>query len=143
MVRLVLDTAVVVAATRSEAGASRQLLLAALEKRFELLLSVPLALEYEAVLKRPEQIAASHGTVQEIDKLLAALIAGARPVYRSFFWRPLLRDADDDMVLEAALSGRADLLVTFNLRDFEPAASNLGISVVTPRDALKRIREEK
>ena len=41
------------------------------------------------------------GTVQEIDKLLAALIAVARPVYRSFFWRPLLRDADDDMVLEA------------------------------------------
>ena len=138
-----LDTAVIVAATRSDAGASRQLLLAALDKRFELLLSAPLALEYEAVLKRPEQIAASRGTAQEIDELLAALIAVARSVYRSFFWRPLLRDADDDMVLEAALSGHADLLVTYNLRDFEPTASNLGISVVMPREALKRIKEEK
>jgi putative PIN family toxin of toxin-antitoxin system len=143
MVRIVLDTAVIVAATRSDAGASRQLLLAALSECFELLLSVPLALEYEAVLKRPEQIAASRGTIQEIDKLLAALIATARPVHRPFLWRPLLRDADDDMVLETALSGRADLLVTFNLRDFEPAATHLGVSVVTPRDALKRIKEER
>jgi putative PIN family toxin of toxin-antitoxin system len=143
VVRFVLDTAVIVAATRSDAGASRQLVLAALDKRFELLLSVPLALEYEAVLKRPEQIAASRGTVEEIDKLLAALVAVATPVYRSFFWRPLLRDADDDMVLETALSGHADLLVTYNLRDFEPTVSDLGIGIVTPRDALKRIKEER
>lgn len=141
--RFVLDTAVIVAAIRSDAGASRQLVLAALDGRFELLLSVPLALEYEAVFKRPEQIVASHATVQEIDKLLAALIAVARPVYRLFFWRPLLRDADDDMVLETALSGHADLLVTYNLRDFEPTASDLGISVVTPRDALRQIKEER
>ncbi len=108
-----------------------------------MLLSVPLVLEYEAVLKRPEQITASGGTVQEIDKLLAALIAVAKPVYRSFFWRPLLRDADDDMVFETALSGHADLLVTFNLRDFEPTASDLGISVVAPQYALKQIKEER
>ena len=143
VVRFVLDTAVIVAATRSDAGASRQLVLAALDRRFEMLLSVPLVLEYEAVLKRPEQITASGGTVQEIDKLLAALIAVAKPVYRSFFWRPLLRDADDDMVFETALCGHADLLVTYNLRDFEPTASDLGISVVPPRDALKRIKEER
>lgn len=143
MVRFVLDTAVIVAATRSDAGASRQLVLAALQRRFELLLSVPLVLEYEAVLKRPAQLSASHRTIQEIDKLLAALIAVSRPVYRSFFWRPLLRDADDDMVLETALSGHADLLVTFNVRDFEPAASDLGVSVVTPRNALKQIKEER
>lgn len=132
-----------VAATRSSEGASRQLLLAALDKRFELLLSVPLTLEYEAVLKSPEQIRASRGTIQEIDNLLAALIAVARPVHRSFFWRPLLRDVEDDMVLETALGGNADLLVTFNLRDFEPAASALGMVVVAPRDALRRIKEEK
>ena len=140
--RLVLDTAVIVAASRSDAGASRQLVLAALGKRFELILSVPLVLEYEAVLKRPAQLTALHGTVQEIDKLLDALISVAKPVYRSFFWRPLLRDADDDMVLETALSGHADLLVTFNQRDFEPRSSALGIDVVSPREALKRIKEE-
>jgi predicted nucleic acid-binding protein len=104
---------------------------------------VPLVLETEAVLKRPEQIEASRGTVRENETLLIALIAVARPVYRSFFWRPPLRDADDDMVLETALNGHADLLVTFNLRDFEPAASDLRISVVAPRVALNQIKEEK
>lgn len=137
-----LDTSVVVAAARSGAGASSQLLLAALEKRFELLLTVPLALEYEAVLKRPEQIAASRATVQQIDTLLEALIAVSTPVHRAFFWRPLLRDPDDDMVLETALSGKTDLLVTFNVRDFQPTASNLGIDVLTPPKALKKIEEE-
>ena len=141
--RLVLDTAVLVAASRSDAGASRQLVLAALEKRFELLLSVPLVLEYEAVLKRPAQLAASHGTVQEIDKLLDALISVSRPIHRSFRWRPLLRDANDDMVLETALSGHADLLVTFNRKDFEPGSSALGIEVASPREAWNRIKEEK
>jgi predicted nucleic acid-binding protein len=56
--RYVLDTDVIVAALRSKQGASRQLLLAALNKRFELLLSVPLILEYEAVLTRAEHLAA-------------------------------------------------------------------------------------
>ena len=135
-----LDTSVVVAATRSDSGASRQVLRAALERRFEPLLSVALALEYEAVLKRPEQLAVSRGTTEEIDKLLNGLIAVATPVYRSFFWRPLLPDANDDLVLEAALSGHADLLVTFNRRDFEIAESAWGVLVVTPQQALKQIR---
>lgn len=141
--RLVLDTSVVVAATRSDAGASRQLLVAALERRFELLLSVSLALEYEAVLKRREQIAVSRATVQDIDRLLNALVAVSIPAHRVFFRHPLLRDADDEMVLETALSGNADLLVTFNKKDFQPIAPDLGIAIVSPREALKRITEER
>ena len=85
----------------------------------------------------------SHGTVQEIDKLLDALISVAKPVYRSFSWRPLLRDADDDMVLETAMSGHADLLATFNQRDFEMGSSAWGIEVVSPRETLGRIKEER
>ncbi len=138
--RTVLDTAVLVAAIRSNKGASHQLVLAALENGFDLLLSVPLVLEYEAVLKRPEHLKASGGTTLDIDKLLDALIAMANPVYRAFFWRPLLRDANDDMVLEAAMSGHADSIVTFNRRDFEPAASQLGIAIVSPQEALGEIR---
>lgn len=137
-----LDTSVVVAATRSDAGAARQLLLAALQGRFALLLSVALALEYEAVLKRPEQLAASRGTREQIDTLLDALVAVARPVYRRFYWRPLLRDANDELVLEIALCGGADLLVTFNRRDFEPASAAWGIAVVTPQEALRQINRK-
>ena len=75
--------------------------------------------------------------------MLDALIARSKPVKRTFFWRPLLRDSNDDMVLETALSGLADLLVTFNERDFRLAASMVGVELLTPREALKRIKEEK
>jgi predicted nucleic acid-binding protein len=91
LVRIVLDTNVVIAALRSNAGASRQLLLFALRKRFELLLSVPLMLEYEAVLKRPEHLRTAGATRANIDGILAALAAVGVPVTPSFSWRPELQ----------------------------------------------------
>ena len=51
MIRVVLDSDVVFAGVRSAIGASRQLLLAALDGRLILLLSTALMLEYEMVLK--------------------------------------------------------------------------------------------
>jgi putative PIN family toxin of toxin-antitoxin system len=139
---VVLDTAVIVAAARSNQGASRLLLRWALEKRFVVVLSVPLALEYESVLKRPEQLAVSGGTVEQIDRLVNALIGVAIPAHRAFLRQPLLPDADDDMVLEAALSGRADLLVTFNRKHFSPTVSGWELQVVTPREAIQQIRRK-
>ena len=55
-----------------------------------------------------------------------------------FLWRPQLTDADDEMVLETAVNGRAEAIVTFNRRDFEPAASRFGIAVLAPGEALHR-----
>jgi predicted nucleic acid-binding protein len=54
-------------------------------------------------------------------------------------WRPRLRDADDDMVLEAAANGRADAIATFNTRDFAGVASEFGIAVLTPAEILRRL----
>ena len=68
--RYVLDTDVVVAAMRSSQGASRQLLLEALSDRFELLLSVALILEYEAVLTRPAQLTACGISKAEAGRVL-------------------------------------------------------------------------
>src|SRR6266478_5297921 len=76
----VLDTDVMFAALRSDRGASRQLLLAALNQQFELLLSVPLILEYEAVLTRPQHLAACGLSSAEIGRVLDDLAAVARPV---------------------------------------------------------------
>jgi putative PIN family toxin of toxin-antitoxin system len=116
---MVLDTTVVVAGLRSATGASRQLLLAALAKRFELLLSVPLFIEYEAVLTRAEHLKAAGVKAAEVRELLDALASVAEPVVPNFRWRPMLRDPNDDMVFEAAFNGAADLLVTFNKTDFQ------------------------
>lgn len=138
--RIVLDTAVIVAALRSAAGASRQLLLAALEKKFELLLSVPLMIEYESVLTRKEHLRAAGLKTAGVKELLDALAAVAQPVMPGFRWRPMLRDPNDDMVFEAALNGQADLLVTFNKRDFESSALR-NLRIVSPGEALRELRK--
>lgn len=135
-----LDTDVVVAALRSDQGASRQLLLAALDKHFVLILSVPLMLEYEAVLTRPEHLAACGVSRAEIGRVLDDLAAVAEPVKITFRWRPNLPDPDDDMVLETAVNGNADAIVTFNVRHFEPASKNFDCAVLLPREALQKIR---
>jgi putative PIN family toxin of toxin-antitoxin system len=136
----VLDTDVLVAALRSSRGASRQLLLGALDRRFELLLSVPLILEYEAVLSRPEHLAACALSGEEIGRVLDDLASVARPVNLSFRWRPKLPDPNDDMVLETAVNGHADAIVTFNKRDFEGTSRNFDCAVILPRTALEEMR---
>lgn len=136
----VIDTDVVVAALRSDQGASRQLLLAALNRQFELLLSVPLILEYEAVLTRPEHLRAFGLTTAEVGGFLDDLVAVARPVRLAFRWRPMLPDADDDMVLETALNGSATAIVTFNQSHFVGAMRHFECGVILPATALTRIR---
>ena len=136
----VLDTDVIVAALRSDKGASRQLLLAALNQQFELLLSVPLILEYESVLTRPEHLAACRLSSTEVGRVLDDLAAVARPVRLAFRWRPRLSDPDDDMVLETAINGSASAIVTFNQRDFVAGAKGFGCAVIRPATALQQVR---
>jgi putative PIN family toxin of toxin-antitoxin system len=140
-VSYVLDTDVLVAAFRSDQGASRQLLLRTLERRFELLLSVPLLLEYEAVLTRPEHLAVCMLSAGEVERVLDDLASVARQVRLAFRWRPKLRDANDDMVLETAVNGGADAIVTFNRRDFEEAREEFDFALILPRQALDEIKE--
>ena len=73
-----------VAAIRSDAGASRRLLVAALEHRFTLLLSVALMVEYEAVMTRAQHLAASKLTAQDVGILLDAVASVGEPVRPSF-----------------------------------------------------------
>jgi predicted nucleic acid-binding protein len=131
---------VVVAALRSDRGASRQLLLAALNRQFELPLSVPLILEYEAVLTRPHHLAACGLNSAEVARVLDDLAAVAKRVRFAFRWRPKLPDPDDDMVLETAMNGGADAIVTFNQRDFAKGMENVDCALISPGVALLKIR---
>lgn len=137
--RYVLDTDVVVAAMRSPAGASAALLLAAANGRVTLLMSVPLVIEYEATCFLAEHRLAGGLSESEVALFLDGVAALAEPVECHFLWRPRLRDPDDEMVLETAVNGRADAIVTFNSRDFGEVPEEFGIGVLKPSDALRRI----
>ncbi len=139
--RVVLDTNILVAASRSRNGASFALLLALKSRQFTALASVPLMLEYEAVLKRPEQLAISGRTVSMTDAFLDALSLFIEPVHLHYLWRPQLRDPADEMVLETALNGRAEGLVTLNITDFVPA-SQFRLPVLTPSVFLRQLQQE-
>jgi putative PIN family toxin of toxin-antitoxin system len=139
-VNVVLDTDVVVAAMRSPRGASAAILRAVRQGHATLLLSMPLALEYEAVCGRMEHRLAAGLSDREVNVFLTAVIAMARPVTTHFLWRPQLRDPGDEMVLEAAINGRADALVTFNMRDFGSVPMQFGVEILLPREAIGRIR---
>ena len=99
-----------------------------------------LFLEYEAVLKRAEQRLVHKLPLRDIDRFLAALASACEPVEVSFQWRPQLADPNDEMVLEAAVNGRADVLVTHNVRHFSKGAAMFGLRVLRPGELLKELR---
>ncbi len=137
---LVLDTSALVAGVRSPQGASAEILQRILKGQLQAACSVPLFFEYEAVLLRPEQLSAAGASPSDITNLLNALASVIVPVEVQFLWRPQLRDAADDMVLEAAVNAQAPVIVSFNIRDFMPQISQFGIRVMTPGDFLKGVQ---
>jgi putative PIN family toxin of toxin-antitoxin system len=138
--RVVADTDVIVAGMRSPSGASAAILRAARLGAVTLLASVPLAMEYEAVCSEAEHRLAAGLRESEVEIFLNAIMAMIEPVTTHFLWRPQLRDPGDEMVLEAAVNGRADVLATFNVRDFGGVPARFGIELLAPRDLLERIR---
>ncbi len=116
--------------------------MAALDRRFELLLSVPLMLEYESVLNRPQHLEAAGTSKEDVGAVLDGLALVAKRVTFAFRWRPALPDPNDDMVLETAVNGHADAIVTFNRRDFNPFAARFGCQVMQPAEFLRMLLDE-
>jgi predicted nucleic acid-binding protein len=95
------------------------------------------------VLRREEHRKVHGLTAPQLDEVVNALVRVAEPVQIRFLWRPLLSDPRDDMVLETAVNGRANLLVTFNQRDFVTTAKGFAHQTVRPSEALDRLRAVK
>jgi len=140
MVRAVLDTSVVVSAFRSRNGASFAVLELVAERRFAPLVSTALFLECEDVLQREDQRAVHGLSRAEVLVALRELAALCAPAETHFRWRPQTSDPGDDMVLEAAVNGRAEFLVTHNVLDFVGAAGKFQFRVTPPGAFLKRMR---
>ena len=138
--RVVPDSSVVFAALRTRSGAGNALLRLVAKRQLTPLATPPLFLECEDVLKRAEQRLAHGFSPEDIDKFLAELAALIEPVEVHFRWRPRLRDPNDEMVLEAAIHGRADALVTFNTADFAAAGDRFKIPVLRPAELLNMVK---
>jgi putative PIN family toxin of toxin-antitoxin system len=134
---VILDTSVLVAAFRNRTGASAQVLRMALARTIQIAASAAIFLEYEEVLQREDQRLAHGRTRDQIDLFLRVLSRVIVPVDIYFHWRPQLTDADDEMVLDAAIAGNAAVIVTHNVKDFLPAATAFGVRPLTPGQFLK------
>lgn len=140
MTRLVLDTDVLVAALRSPGGASAEVLRLVHAGRLSMLASVALFTEYESVVMRPEHRQGFDQSATSISRVLDELAERVVRVDIWYQWRPQLRDPADEMVLEAAVNGRADYLLSFNRRDFADAPARFGLMLAAPGPFLRSLR---
>ena len=134
---IVLDTSVIVAGFRSRTGASNKLLWQVAAGDFRPLVTTALFLEYEDVLLRAEHRLVTGMREADVQGALAALASACEPVDVHFRWRPQLSDPGDELVLEAAVNGRAEKLVTHNVRDFVGVSKQFELDVVTPQQFLQ------
>ena len=137
--KLVIDTNILVAATRNRHGPSFALIQIIRLRQVKMVCSPALFLEYEEILKRPKQLLASGLLGGDIDAILNELAGIMEPVMTHYQWRPQLRDPADEMVLEAAANAQAHAIVTYNLRDFGPAKL-FGIPVLNPEQCFQHFR---
>ena len=136
--RVGFDTSVLVAAARSNRGASHALLARLPNAGFQTVISVALFAEYRALLQRPENLL--QRTETQAEGFLDFLISTSQLQEVFFRWRPALPDANDDLILELAVAAGCRYIVTHNLRDFR-GVEQWGIAAVTPGDFLKLMKQ--
>ena len=135
---IVIDTNILISAQRSRRGASGKLLSLVGTGRFDVHLSVALALEYEDVLMRYRLELGL--TQDDVTDLVDAICALSTPHQIYYLWRPYLRDPGDEFVLDLAVAAGCGYIVTFNQRHFA-GVERFGIQVLTPGEFLKIIGE--
>jgi putative PIN family toxin of toxin-antitoxin system len=139
VIPVVIDTNVFVAGLRSGGGASRQVLRRALDGNLLPLFSNALWLEYEDVLGRP--IWTGETSPEDRRQVLAALAAVGRWVKIYYGWRPNLRDAGDDYLVELAVAGGARAVITHNVRDLRGGELLWpGLTILTPSECLENFQ---
>ena len=138
MSRIVVDTDVLVTAMLG-AGAANRLIGAVLEGRFEPLMGPALYAEHEAVLGRVALFARCSLSAVAREELFDIYVSRCRWTRIYFLWRPNLRDETDNHLVELAVAGGAQAIVTRNRRDFRGAALKFdNLAVLTPADCLRR-----
>jgi predicted nucleic acid-binding protein len=103
------------------------------------LMDFKLEMEYREVAQRQNNLFAAGMTLTEVSRVIDRLANVAEGVPIAFKHRPLSVDKADDLVLDVAINGRADAIVTHNVRHFA-AARRFGIKVMRPGEFLATLR---
>ncbi len=137
--RIVVDTSVFISALIGPSGPSREVLRRSLNRQFIPLMGNALFCEYESVIQRQSILDQCPLTQTEILKLLQAFMSIAVWVDIFYLWRPNLKDEADNHLIELAIAGNADFLVTNNLKDFRNAQLSFPqLSILGPSDLIQR-----
>ena len=135
---VVLDTNIIISGLYSKRGASYQLLKAAISGDLRYAISPLVALEYEGKIHQKIEVGFLSFSKGDCGRVLDALFAMAKPVWKPLQVRPVLIDPSDDKILECAISGNCTHIITFNKRDFPTVVTRLyGIKVMTPGEFLR------
>ena len=136
--RIVVDTSVMVSALIGKRGASREVLRRCLSGEYKPLISNALFQEYEDVTSRSKIINAMPLTDKEFRELLNAFYSVCQWVPVHFLWRPNLRDEDDNFLIELAVAGNSNAIVTNNIKDLEGAELTFkDLAIVKPERLLR------
>ena len=141
--RVVIDTSALIAALRSNSGAAAEVLRMALRGEFAVLMDYKLACEYREVALRQSHLHASGRSRSETEIVLDALESVANPVSVWFRHRPLSPDVNDDLVLDVAINGNADVILTNNIKDFRESAVSFGFELLTPAELVNKAGRKK
>lgn len=108
--------------------------------RFITCVSVPLVIEYEAAGKQAARACGLKHS--DFDEVIDYLCSVSDKQLIHFLWRPALNDVADDMVLEVAVEGRAQAIITFNKRDCR-GCERFGVKALSPQEFLQAIGETR
>lgn len=140
-VKIVVDTNVFVSAVLSADGAARQIFRLCLRGELRPLMGNALISEYEDVSSRSSIFEASPIDASMRRELLEAFLGSCIWTNIYYLWRPNSRDEADNHVIELAVAGGADAIITANKRDF--ARSELLFPRLKIATAAELLRERK
>lgn len=119
-------------------GAANQVVAQCLQGTLQPLMEPALMTEYEDVLGRQALFARSRLDSAERDELFDIFLGRCRWTRIYFGWRPNLRDEGDNHLIELAVAGGADCIVTRNLRDLNTAQLKFpDLRILTPEHLLR------
>lgn len=143
MYKIVIDTNVLLSALFSNKGKSYELIdllnIKAEKNIFFNVISVPLALEFEEVILRPKNRKKyDYFNEEDLKLIISDIISISYRTKLYFLWRPFLRDSFDDKVLETAVNGRANAIITYNTKDFDGVKKYFNIDILTPAELFNK-----